>query len=212
MKLVFVINKESDKSYAKDPKIIEYIDEQYKSKSQIKSLETAKKQYQKSWNEINDEFSDYVEKITGYKWFYPKYECIISVFHRGISSWGNKPRIVRIFNEDPTKMRRTTGHELILSHYFEIYKRNYKQEGLTDGQVWALAEIAAFALTSLDPTVEKFWLGDTEYYINHNYSHIIDLQLKLKDIFLKRKDFNEYILKGIELVRKYPEMNSKGIS
>jgi len=70
MKLVFVINKESDKSYAKDPKIIEYIDEQYKSKSQIKSLETAKKQYQKSWNEINDEFSDYVEKITGYKWFY----------------------------------------------------------------------------------------------------------------------------------------------
>src|SRR3989339_2088951 len=119
MKLKFIIDKNYEKQFVKDKKVWQYIDEQHKTS--LKFIELTKNLYQKSWNEINDEFSDYVEKITGYKWFYPKYECIISVFHRGISSWGNKPRIVRIFNEDPTKMRRTTGHELILSHYFEIY-------------------------------------------------------------------------------------------
>jgi hypothetical protein len=100
-------------------------------------------------------------------------------------------------------MRRITAHELILSHYFEIYKRHYKKEKLTDKQVWMLAEIAAFALTSLTPEVKKFWSWDTEYYTNHNYPELVKLQNKLKNVFLKRKSFDDYIKKGIDLVRKY---------
>jgi len=104
-------------------------------------------------------------------------------------------------------MRRTTAHELILSHYFEIYKRHYKAEGLKDGQVWALAEIASFALTSLTDDVKKFWPWDTEHYTNHNYPHIVDMQNNLKQPFLKRENFDDYIKKGISLVKKYPKMN-----
>lgn len=211
MKLKFIIDKEYDKKMAKAfgfPKTtLAKIDLLYKTS--FPYLESTKKLYQKSWNEINDKFTKYIEKITGYKWFYPKYECVVSVIHGGISNWGTAPKIVRHWRENPYYMRRITAHELILSHYFEIYKRHYKKEGLKDGQVWALAEIAAFALTSLTSEVKQFWPWNTEYYTNHNYPHIVEIQNKLKIAFLKRNDFDEYIRRGISLVKKYPKMNSK---
>jgi hypothetical protein len=209
MKLKFIIDKKYDKKMAREfglsKETLAKLDSLYKTS--LPSLESSKKLYQKSWNEINNKFSRYIEKTTGYNWFYPEYECVVSFVHKGISNWGTAPKIVRQANENPLFMRRITAHELILSHYFEIYKRNYKKEGLKDGQVWALAEIAAFALTSLTPEVKKFWPEDTEYYTNHNYPHIVELQNKLKTVFLKRKNFDEYIKKGISLIKKYPKMN-----
>jgi hypothetical protein len=169
-------------------------------------LEESKKLYQKSWNKISKEFSDYIEKRTGYKWFYPKYECVVSVVHPGISNWGGAPKVVRHWKENPDYMRRITAHELILSHYFEIHKRHYTDSGLKDGQIWALAEIASYALTSLTKDVKKWWPWNTEYYTNHNYPHIVDMQNKLKPIFLESKNFDEYIKEGIKLVKKHPEM------
>lgn len=191
-------------------KVLKEIDAQYKIS--LPFLESTKKLYQRSWNEINKEFSDYIEKETGYKWFYPKYECVVSVIHLGVSNWGNAQKIVRHWRENPYYMRRITAHELIISHYFEIYKRHYKNEGLKNGQIWALAEIAAFALTSLTKEVKKWWPWDTKYYTNHNYPHIINLQNKLKPIFLESKNFDEYIKEGIKLVKEYPNINPKNNS
>ena len=205
MKLKFIIDKNYEKQFVKDKKIWQYIDEQHKTS--LKFIELTKSLYQKSWNKINDEFSDYIEKTTGYKWFYDTYKCVVSVVHSGISNWGNAPKIIRGWKENPYSMRRITAHELILSHYFEIHKRHYKDSKLTDGQIWALAEIAAFALTSLTPTVKNFWPWNTEYYTNHNYPHIVNLQNELKTIFLSMKNFDEYIDKGISLVKKYPNMS-----
>lgn len=208
MKLKFIISKKLDKEYAQDKKIRQYIDEQYKSSS--KYLKLTRDLYQKSWDEINDEFSKYIAKTTGHEWSFKNYKCVVSTYHIGISDWHGTATIVRSWKENPYYMRRITAHELILSHYFEIIKRNYDKEGLKDGQIWALAEIAAFALTSLDPTVTKFWPWKTEYYTNHNYPWIVDIQNKLKDAFLKRKNFDEYIMEGISLVKKYPNMNPFG--
>jgi hypothetical protein len=185
MKVKFIIDEDYDKCFVKDKGVLSYIDVQYKSS--MKYLELTRELYQKSWDEIND-FSDYIGETTGYKWFYDSYECVVSVIHKGISNWGNAPKIVRGWQENPYYMRRTTAHELAISHYFEIHKRHYKNSGLTNGQIWALAEIAAFALTSLTLVVKKFWPWNTEYYTNHNYPHIVDLQNELKTIFLSRVD------------------------
>ena len=97
---------------------------------------------------------------------------------------------------------------MILSHYFEIYNHHFKKDyPLTDRQIWALAEIAAFALTSLTPEVKNFWPWDyTGYYTDHNYPHIVKLQNKLKTPFLKRKSFDEYIKKGIKLAGQHKDM------
>ncbi len=158
MKLKFVVDKKYDYKIAKafgfSGEILSKIDLTYKTS--FSYLKLTRKIYQKSWDEINDEFSRYIEKATGYKWFYPQYECVVSVVHSGVSNCGNAPKIVRCWIENPYFMRRITAHELILSHYFEIYKRHYKNEGLKDGQIWALAEIAAFALTSLTEDVKKW--------------------------------------------------------
>ncbi len=212
MKLKFVIDKKLDKQITLGmgfpKKILRYIEIQYKTS--LKFFKITKKLYQKSWDEINKEFSDYIEKETGYKWFHKEYKCVITAMIPGMSNWGDSNRIARHWKENSYFMRRITAHELILSHYFHIYKKHYKKEGLKDGQVWALAEIAAWSLTSLTPKVKKWWPWNAEYYTDHNYPHVVNLQNKLKPIFLKRKNFDEYIKKGIQLVRKYPHMGPHG--
>ncbi len=197
MKLRFIIDNQYDLKMAKEfgfsSSALEYIDRFYSNSLDV--LKLTQGLYQTSWDEINDKFSTYIKEETGYDWFYPEYECVVSAVHVGISSWGNAPKIVRIWEENLYSMRRITAHELILSRYFEIYRRHFKQEGLTDGQVWALAEIAAFALTSLTDQVKEFWPWNTEYYTNHNYPHIVELQNELRQPFVKRRDFDEYIKK-----------------
>lgn len=205
MKLKFIIDKEYDKKYVTSKRQLKDLEEQYSLI--MANMKYSQKEYQKSWDEIGQEFSDYIEKETGYKWFYKTYYCVVSAVHPGISNWGDEPKIVRWWYENAFVQRRITAHELILSHYFEIYKRHYKSSNLSDGQVWALAEIAAFALTSLTPEVKKFWPWDISgYYYNHNYPQIVELQKKLKSVFLKKNNFQEYISKGIKEVRKYQKI------
>ena len=89
MRLKFTIDKKYDSDMAKAfgfPKeVLEEMNKKYKDC--LPFLENSRKLYQKSWNEIGKNFSDYIEKKTGYKWFYPKYECVVSIIHGGISNW-----------------------------------------------------------------------------------------------------------------------------
>jgi len=210
MKLKYVIDKKYDKQFVgMGNKIVrEHFEDIYKNS--IQYLKYTQKQYQATWDEIGQNFFRYIAKETGYNWFYPEYECVVSVANRGISNWGHKPKIIRGWQENPYSQRRITAHELILSHYFEIYRRHYSNHGLSDYQVWALAEIAAFALTSLTETAKKFWPWDySGYYTSHNYPQIVSLQNELKNVFLERKAFDEYILTGINLVKKYKDIRPK---
>ncbi len=202
MRLKYIIDKNYDKQFVENAAIKKQFDGIYQRS--LKYLKYTQKLYQLSWDEIGQKFSRYIEKETGYKWFYPTYCCVISIIHQGISNWGYKPKIIRWWKENPYSQRRITAHELIVSHYFEIYRRHYHEYNLTDGQVWALAEIAAFALTFLTTTAKKFWPWDfAGYFINHNYPQIVNLQQRLKTTFLKKKNFDEYIEKGIKLIRRY---------
>jgi hypothetical protein len=202
MKLTFIIDKKYDKKYVNlsQPHVKKNFDAIYRKSKPY--LEQTGKAYQKSWNEIGEDFSKYVEKQTGYAWFYDNYFCVVSVANQGVSNWGNEPIIVRGWKENAYSQRRITAHELILSHYFEIYRRHYADEGLKDEQVWALAEIAAFAITGLTTKAQTFWPWDfSGYYYTHNYPELVALQKKLKQPFLKRKSFDEYIQKGIRLIK-----------
>jgi hypothetical protein len=208
MILRYTIDKEYDKKFVEGKKQLNDLEKQYKQV--LKYMRYSQREYQKSWNEISRNFSDYVEKESGYKWFYQTYYCVISAVQPGISNWGHGPKIIRWWRENAYVQRRITAHELIISHYFEIYKRHYKYHGLTNGQVWALAEIAAFALTSLTQNVKNFWPWDISgYYYDHNYPQLVPMQKKMKTIFLKRKNFDDYIEKGIKLVKEYPSISPK---
>jgi hypothetical protein len=205
MNLIFIIDKAYDRRHVTDKKLLVTFDERHKL-----LLPYVKKTiplYTTSWNEIGNQFSEYVTRITGYEWYYSEYKCVLSITRRGVSNWGRAPKIMRTWQENPYAMRRITAHELILSHYFEIYRRNYaSHEGLTDGQVWALAEIAAWAMTSLEPQIKKWWPWSMEYYYNHNYQLLVPLQKKMKVAYLNRRNFDEYMQHGFKLVRLYPHM------
>lgn len=204
MKLKYIIDKNYDRHFLNMSNLVvrKNFDNIYKNS--LKYLKYTRDLYQKSWDEINNDFSGYLEKQTNYNWYYPTYYCIVSIANQGISNWGHEPKIIRGWNENPYSQRRITAHELILSHYFEIYKRNYSRYKLSDNQVWTLAEIAAFALTSLPKEVKKFWPWDfSGYYTNHNYPQIVSLQKKLKTVFLNKKNFDEYIVAGIKFVKIY---------
>ncbi|NQV11786.1 hypothetical protein HQ524_00330 [Candidatus Uhrbacteria bacterium] len=89
----------------------------------------------------------------------------------------------------------------LLHHYFVIVRTSFADAGLSDKQIWALAETAAFALTSLTPEAKNFWPWDKQgYYTNHNYPEIVELQKKLERPFVERKSFDEYVRAGIEVV------------
>lgn len=165
-------------------------------------IKQTSKQYQSSWDEIIEDFSQTIEQLT-YPWLYKEYFCVITNFHPGISNW-NGNLIGRWWKENSYLQRRITAHEIILAHYFSIHRKYFPQSGLNDQQIWALAEIAAFALTGLESEIKKFWPWDKSgCYTNHNYPNLIKLQEKLHKPFENRKNFGEYIEIGIDLVKLY---------
>jgi len=219
MKLKFVIQKKFEKSIIKTKEIsqlrgykkqdIDSLNTKYKKT--LKYLKLTQKLYQKSWNEINDKFSKFIENVTGHKWAYKNYICVISLIEPGWANDGTSNKIMRWWRDNPYFMRRITAHELIESHFFEIYNKNYKNEELAEGQLWALSEIMAHTLTSLPKEVKEFWPWNTNYfgsyYASTGYPQLERIKGKFKQLFLSSKDFDDYIKKAINLIKKYPKIN-----
>lgn len=200
MKLKFIIDKKYDLDTVSDRKEAE---ERYKKAWRF--LQKTKSLYQKSWDEINNDFFKTTEKITGYPWRHKRYYCVISLFHRGISSWGGN-KIARIWSQNPYNMRKITAHELLISHIFTIFEKDFKKEKLTNKQKWALAEISAWAITGLEERMLKFWSWISEkekYPLNHNYPELYEPQKKLKPIYEKKKNFKKFLKEGIKIIKKF---------
>jgi hypothetical protein len=204
MKLKFIVDKKYDLKFARGKTAKRYLKNQYAATEPF--LKFTAKEYQKSWNKINDEFSQYIEKETGSPWLHKKYFCLVSPTHQGISNWDGSDRIIRWWLENPFGARRMTAHELIIHHVFGVIQKKYSQKKISRTQIWALAEITAIALTSLTPQAKKFWPWDVSgYYTDHNYQSLVPLQKKMKEKFLKRKNFDDFIISGIKIIKKYKE-------
>lgn len=206
MKLNFIIDKKYDLKVASNRKKAK---ERYKGV--VPYLNRSKSLYQESWDEINDDFFEVVEKITGYPWKYKIYFCVLSPFHRGISSWGGN-KIIRTWEENPYTMRKITAHELLISHLFAIFARDFKKENLTDKEKWALAEISVFAITGLEKKMLKFWPWLTEeekYPFTHNYTELYKLQKLLKPKYKKKEDFKEFLKESIKIIKKDKKLLQK---
>ena len=216
MKLNFIIDKKYDLELVlniggffistrkkTDKNVIKrMIDEKYRKLS--KYLRKTKPLYQESWDSINKEFFKITEKITGYPWKYKNYFCVLSLFYIGVSNWGGN-KIARTWQENPYTMRKITAHELIISHIFTIFEKDFKKERLTNKQKWALAEISAWAITGLEEKMLKFWPWITEkekYPLNHNYPELYNLQKALRPKYEKKKNFRQFLQEGISMIKK----------
>ena len=195
---LFKATREDDPESYQD-QLKKFVDEEYQCTQPY--LEKTRSWYQDSWNKINDQFFQLIAEKTNYPWQFDDPVCVVSLFHQGISNWGGKV-IARWWKENPFTMRRITAHELIIPHYFNYVREHFVDKKLEDEEIWQLAEIAAWAFTGLDDDLKNFWPWDQSgYYTNHNYPELVDLQLKLKSPFLERESFEEYVEKGIGLVK-----------
>lgn len=216
VKLKFIFDKEYDKATANNmlftkrytQEDIENMDSLYCASDKV--LKKTQKMYQKTWDRVNDDFFKFIKKITGYDWAFDNYECVISVINPGASNQGNSNRILLWWRMNPYYLMRIVGHELVLHHYQHILRRYYSKEKLNDGQLWALSETAAYTLTSLPKEIQKLWPWHINYMGNHmsgmGYPQLDEIRLKLKEPFLKRKNFDDYIMKGIKLIKKYSKI------
>lgn len=208
MKLKFIIDKKYDLGLISNQKDKKEAKQRYERIGQY--LNKTKVLYQKSWDEINDDFFKIAEEITGYPWKYKKYYCVISPFHKGISSWGGN-KIVRIWSENPYMMRKITAHELLISHIFTILESDFKEVRLTNKEKWALAEISAFAICGLEKQMLKFWpwISEKERYpLNHNYPELYNLQRKLKPVYQEKNTFREFLKKAIKKIKRSGALRS----
>ena len=163
--------------------IMKLVNDRYKKN--VHGLEKAKKEYQASWDEINDEFFERLKEITNFPIQHKQFECVVSAFHPGISNWGGN-KIARIWNIDPLKQRRITAHEIIISHFFSLIRNKYPKVK-SNKKIWQLAEIFAFAVTLHDKVLTRFWPWDkTISYTEHNYPELVSLQKKLTPVYLRR--------------------------
>lgn len=159
--------------------------------------------YQCSWDEINNEVFKTIKEITEHSWKYKIYFCVVSLFHRGISNWGGN-KIIRGWEENPYIMRKITTHELIISHIFTIFEREFKEEKLTNKEKWAIAEICAWAITGLEKKMLKFWpwISEKEKFpLNHNYPHLYRFQKILRAKYEVKKNFKDFFEKSIKVIQ-----------
>lgn len=178
------------------------LEKNYKPLSYMKKTLTL---YQNSWDEINDQFFETATKITGHKWKHKSYQCILSPFNRGISTWDRNNKIIRSWQENPYLMRKITAHELLIDLVFTIFEKDFQKEDLTEKQKWALAEICAFAISGLENQMLKLWpwiLEREKYPLNHTYPELYNLQVKLKEKYLGKKSFKDFLNNAIQLIKE----------
>lgn len=155
--------------------------------------------YQESWNKINADFFQLVEKKTGYPWKHKKYYCVVSAYHEGISSWGGNT-VARRWSINSDTQRRITAHELTLSHFWTILESNTISKKWNQEKKWQYSEILSWCLLGLDPDFYKFWPWELKKNLfpeNHQYRDIIVLQRKSKNLYLTCSNFQEFIQKII---------------
>jgi hypothetical protein len=188
-------NIKSKKTYEEAREIISNIAEsRYNGLSDL--LKEKQKESQREWNKINDFFFKKIEEITKHKWKFSKYEVIISVFHPGLAPRGQN-FIVRGFNQLPQK--RITAHELLMAHLWEILEEKYPETD--EEKLWAINEIATVAILGIEPELNDLWENKDYDSFLTNYPQLDKLKMKLKEIYLNKKDFEDYLNKSMQLIK-----------
>lgn len=189
--------------------IMELVEEKYRKYE--KQIEDVSKTYQQSWNEINNFFFEKIEQITEQRWKFDEYLAVLSPFHPGVSN-RTYYKVIRWIFEEPKQQRRITAHEILLIHLWDIFDKklaNYyadPKEEQMKMHLWALSEITAVAILGLEPELNNLWTSDKAGFDTflRNYPQLNDLKMELKEIYLAKISFQDYLDKAVaHLKNKY---------
>ncbi len=188
----------SKNNYEKAKEIISKISN-LRYKQNKGKINIRKRQYKKDWTKINKIFFKEIEKIIKYKWKYRKYEIVLSLFHQGLAPKG-QPWIIVGIEHSPKKCMRIIAHEILLSHLRYVFDKKYKK--INQNKLIILSEITANALLGLEPKLKRLWEKLKYDEFLKTYPQLTRLKIKLKDIYLHKKDFKDYLNKAIKIIQK----------
>ncbi len=188
--------------------ILKLVEEKYKENSI--TISKAPALYQKAWNKINDKFSDNIEKITNTKWHHDTFFVVLSPFHIGVSNTGGD-KVIRSIFEDPEDQKRITAHEILMSHIWNIMFDSFGDKAKQDSYMhyWGLNEIATTAVLGLESEMNDLWTQNYKGYDNYlgNYPQLKKLQNKMKDVYLAKNSFTDFLNEGISIIEsEYKEI------
>lgn len=162
------------------------------------------REYQQSWNAINDNFFSAITRVTRIPWRYVGYRCLVSAFSIDQSSWeGNT--IVRRWSDNPLTMRRVTAHELLVGHGFQILRTTNLYDRFTIRQAWACSELLAWTLIAFERRLNACWpwwtTPESRWPLRHNYPELIATQKRVGSQYL-RTAFPKWIVSTVRSVRR----------
>lgn len=157
-------------------------------------------EYQEEWDKIGDIFSKEIVKITQNDWFHDVFYVVLSPINKGVSSTGGN-KVVRSMFEDAKEQARITAHEILMSHIWSILFEKYGETARGDKHThyWALNEITTTAILGLEESINNLWPISQKGFDGFlsNYRKLKDVKNALKELYLKKSSFPEFLDGGI---------------
>jgi hypothetical protein len=190
-----LLEKIEKASFSRAQKIVkEYIQKrptkQYRNKVMLYEMESL----EKSWRTIEKKYFEILSKITNKPIFRNFFYCYLTT---GLVCPDNEKEnwfMVSMWHSTPFSIT-TICHEIMHHQFLYHYKDYLKKKGLKNNQIEDLKESLTFLLN--EPEFNKIILCQDSGYPEH-----LKLRKKLKNIWLKNKNFQNLIDKAIFAILK----------
>ncbi|MEK6919290.1 MAG: hypothetical protein AABW73_04625 [Nanoarchaeota archaeon] len=211
---------ELEKSLAgvSDDKKGEALVNEYFAREYANNLETLNKKsrsFQRSWDKVNDNFMTALSDVVQTPWYEGSQNFDARVSMNPVS-----PRFLDYHTFDiyhkrtPQEMRELNAHELLHFLYFDKWKKVFpqtpKQEFENPHLVWKLSEMVPHAVLS-DPRIQKVIPHQPRVYSAWKKAVIGGRPLldQLGEIYDSRKDFEDFLRRSYDFVKKHEGEISK---
>jgi hypothetical protein len=182
-------------SFFRAQKIVEkYISRDYSKKYKNEVMYSEMQALEKSWGTVEKKYFDILSEITGKPIFTKKFDCYITT---GFMCPDNEKEgwfMVSMWHSIPFSIT-TICHEIMHLQFLYYYKDYLIKSGLKKDQIENLKESLTFLLN--EPEFNKVILCQDDGYPEHN-----ELRKKLKNIWLKTKNFQKLIDGAISIVKR----------
>ena len=189
-----LLEKIEKTSFFRAQKIVEnYIkkneNKEYKNKIMYSEMQVL----EKIWRLVEKDYFKILSKITQKPIFKDKFDCY---FTSGCMCPYNEEEgwfMVSIWHSIPSSVT-TICHEIMHLQFLKYYRTYLKKRGLNSDQIEKLKESLTFLLN--EPEFDKIILSYDNGYPDHR-----KLREKLKNIWLKNKDFKKLIDEAISVIK-----------
>lgn len=190
-----LLRKIKKTSFSNAQKIVEdYIKKDSKKEYENKVMHFEMQSLEKSWRIVEKKYFQILSSVTRHPILVEKFSCYFTTGF--VCPYDKKENwfMVSMWHSIPFSIT-TICHEIMHLQFLHYYKNYLKKKGLTNYQIEDLKESLTFLLNESE--FEGIILSQDDGYPKHK-----KLRKKLKDIWLKNKDFKNLVDEAISIIKK----------